>query len=218
MVDDVQPGTQSSNPALLGVLGGRLMFAATWTGSVKATGRELYATVRTTSDFDGEGRADLVVYRPGAGQWWINRSASNFATSTMVQWGVQAAGDVPAPADFDGDGKADPTVFRPQSGGSAFWFIRRSIANYADFFGAVGATGDAGCLALRRRPSSPIPRYRPSTRQWFILRSSTGYADSLMFHWGAAGDIPVPADYDGDRRTDVAIHRPSTGQWFIRGS
>nr|MBA2737483.1 VCBS repeat-containing protein [Pyrinomonadaceae bacterium] len=32
--------------------------------------------------------------------------------------------------------------------------------------------------------------------------------------WGAAGDFPVPADYDGDFRADVAVFRPSTGQWF----
>ena len=33
--------------------------------------------------------------------------------------------------------------------------------------------------------------------------------------WGASGDLPVAADYDGDRRTDIAIYRPSTGRWHV---
>jgi hypothetical protein len=34
-------------------------------------------------------------------------------------------------------------------------------------------------------------------------------------HWGEAGDKPVPGDYDGDGKTDFAIWRPSTGDWWI---
>ena len=33
--------------------------------------------------------------------------------------------------------------------------------------------------------------------------------------FGNPGDKPVQGDYTGDGKTDVAIWRPSTGEWFI---
>jgi hypothetical protein len=35
---------------------------------------------------------------------------------------------------------------------------------------------------------------------------------------GTATDIPVPADYNGDGKTDYGIWRPSTGEWMVNGT
>ena len=85
-----------------------------------------------------------------------------------------------------------------------------------------------------------IAVFRPSTGEWFVLRSSSltlltlvwgGRTDipaqgdydgdctiEVTLVWGGGADIPVPADFDGDSKADVAIFRPSTGEWFIRQS
>jgi hypothetical protein len=72
------------------------------------------------ADYDGDGRADVAVFRPSTGRWYIlNRLAGTYVTR---DWGL--AGDIPVAADFDGDGKADVAVFRPALGR---WFVTSSV-------------------------------------------------------------------------------------------
>jgi hypothetical protein len=49
-----------------------------------------------------------------------------------------------------------------------------------------------------------------TSSQWWVAGGQGGVVD-----WGRSGDVPVPADYDGDSLTDVAIWRPSDGNWWI---
>ena len=34
--------------------------------------------------------------------------------------------------------------------------------------------------------------------------------------FGDPSDIPMPGDYNGDGVTDIAVYRPTSGQWFVR--
>jgi hypothetical protein len=36
--------------------------------------------------------------------------------------------------------------------------------------------------------------------------------------WGWNATVPVPGDYDGDRRNDLAVYHPATATWYIRKS
>ncbi|GBL36375.1 hypothetical protein EMGBD1_00620 [Anaerolineaceae bacterium] len=39
-----------------------------------------------------------------------------------------------------------------------------------------------------------------------------------IVNWGEGGgvDIPVPGDYDGDRRADLAVYQPTRALWAVR--
>lgn len=58
--------------------------------------------------------------------------------------------------------------------------------------------------------------FRPSTGDWYVLKSST--STTVVYQFGVNGDIPIDADYDGDGVTDLAIFRPSAGQWWFKRS
>ncbi|HEY0427678.1 MAG TPA: hypothetical protein VGC76_07835 [Pyrinomonadaceae bacterium] len=58
--------------------------------------------------------------------------------------------------------------------------------------------------------------FRPSTGEWFVLRSEDGSYYSFPF--GLSTDLPSPGDYDNDGKYDAAVYRPSNGTWYVERS
>jgi len=52
------------------------------------------------------------------------------------------------------------------------------------------------------------------------LRQTAKIRPRIKFHLflpGYSGDLPVPEDYDGDGSDDIAVFRPSSALWIVRG-
>ena len=173
----------------------------------------------TDFDFDGDSRADVAVFRPANGNWYILPSQSG----SFYGFPFGQSGDLIAPADYDGDGRADVAVFRgavPGAGNFAYFYILNSSDNS---FRPVqfGATGDVpvsgdwdgdgiGDLAVYRDGS------QTGGQSYFYYRpSSQPTINYQTLPLGVTGDKPLRGDFDGDGRLDAAVFRPSTSTWYI---
>ena len=154
-------------------------------------------------DFDADGKADVSVFRPLNGAWYLLNSSSGFAA---LQFG--GATDKLTPADFDGDGKTDIAIFRDGN-----WFLQRSRDGFLGI--GFGLSTDVPMPAdFDGDGKSEIAVFRPSDGGWYIYNLVNNQFNGIQF--GQAGDIPVAGDYDGDGKADVAVFR--SGTWYVQKS
>lgn len=214
-VDTVDTGTPATAPDFIQDLPFKLA------GTMMAGGNPIFPKAREF-DFDNDGRSDPAVVRSagatGESTWYILSNGTLKAVPFGL--GVGVGGDVAVPSDYDGDGLTDVAVWRP--GAAGFYYIIYSNTNT---FGSLqfGKTGDDPRLVgdYDGDGKDDPAVYRDGSLMsgqsfFFYFPSSVGgnpSTDFVSVPWGATGDIPVPGDFDGDRKFDFHVARASGGNY-----
>lgn len=177
----------------------------------------------TPGDYDGDGRGDISMWRDSNGTWFRLNSSDN--TFFVFQFG--STGDEPVARDYDGDGRTDLATIR-RINGTMVWYIFQTTTNgfYGIPFGRdidYAAPGDYDGdgrfdLAIQRVGATPTA----PAQFWIVYTSAPGLLQVIP--WGLSNNLPVPGDYDGDGRTDVAVVNEGTTPnsdliwWVLRSS
>jgi Metallo-peptidase family M12B Reprolysin-like/Putative Ig domain/FG-GAP-like repeat len=162
-----------------------------------------------SGDFDGDGRTDYAVFRPLSGKFLHIKSSDG---ETRVSTVFGQLNDLPVPCDYDGDGETEFAVVRRRDVTKAVWIIRnadgsldqKNFSSINDYF-IPGDYLDTG--------SCQRARYRAKVGKWYVDGAPT-------VTFGGPGNIPAPADYDGDGDVDLMLGAINNEllEWSLRDS
>jgi hypothetical protein len=205
-----------------------------WDGT--GSGKDIVAGFGTTGDkpvvgdWNGDGRSEIAVFRPSTGQWIVDLNGNYAWDGTGTGQDITASlgqnGDIPVAGDWKGvaftrTGKDKIGVFR-----NGFWILDANgnymwdgTGSYRDVVAGFGQAGDIPVVACWGGDGNgdKIGVFRNG---FWILDLSGNYQwdgtpTDIVAGFGAAGDVPVPKDWNGDGKPEIAVFRPSTGQWII---
>ena len=166
-------------------------------------------------DYDGDGVADLAVYRPSTGVWYVLTSGSSYDPSTAMTITLGAGTDIPGAGRLRR--RRHDRLRRCITRRPRIWTVLSSSSAGPGVHVPVGLDRRrAGARRLRwRRPRSTSRCTGRPPACGSSASPRPAAPRSLSCQLGLGTDMPVPGDYDGDGMTDLAVYRPATGEWFV---
>ena len=161
------------------------------------------------ADYDGDGTADIAVFRRTTGTWLVK-------DQLVAQWGI--TGDVPVTLDRDGDGRVELGVYRLSS---ATWYFNNLATHRDERIKQFRVTGEVPIgrgIAQQQRVAAradtdfdsdgrdDVMVYRRSAETWFMRHSDRPSHEEVVWPGGRLYSDPVwplSGDFNGDGLFDV---------------
>jgi hypothetical protein len=172
-------------------------------------------------DCDGDRLADTVYYNESNG-FYCNFSSIQYPGYTFGPMAFYRTDFLPLAGDFDGDGLIDLALYNDAGG----WRFSLSSRGYADEGGETLNSGDfklpdtgAVTADFDGDARADLALYSAGGG-WCFKLSTHGFVGQVGAETFNASDFklpvttPVAADFDGDRRADLALYHQTDGWYF----
>ena len=198
------------------------------------------ADVALAFDYNGDGKEDLFLYRPGSGAAYVGRSNGDGSFTPVYAQSTGIAGyDLSQPVDrviafdYNGDGRSDLFLYRP-GGGSAYVGRSNGDGSFSPVYGQVGIAGyDLASTADRVLAldydgdgKDDLFLYRPGGGAAYVAHSNGdgtftqvyGQSGIAGYDLQSAADRVLVFDYNGDGKDDLLLYRPGSGAIYVARS
>lgn len=187
-------------------------------------------------DYNGDGKDDLMCYRPGSKTVYISKSNGDGTFTTVYSsntgisgYDFSSSNDRAITLDYNGDGKDDLMCFRP---GSNTVYVLKSngdgtftttySSNTAGIGGYSLASKDDRIISFDYNGDGKddLMCYRPGSKYVWILKSNgTGTFNAVSsssnglsgYTFANNSDRAIALDYNGDKYDDILCFRPGYG-------
>lgn len=167
-----------------------------------------YGYYPVPGDYNGDGTAELGVYRAASGGWYWKGVGSGDVVM-LGNWG--GADYRPVQGDFDGDGRQDFILYNEAAGR---WYALLSGYGYQGVMVEFGGPGYAAVHGDFDGDGRADPAlYNAGAGTWHGLLSSLGYK-YIQGQFGGAEYAGLAGDFDGDGRSELCLYHAS-GRWYI---
>ena len=179
-------------------------------------------------DINGDGFADVIWYdqsKAGSTSVYAWIGSASGAYSIVALRSYPAGWNIVGVADANGDGRADIFWHNPTTGALEYWLMNgasityggsRSVSNIYRVAAIGDFTGDGRADIVWANTAK--------TELWMWVQSDTGnYAVYRLNHPGypTGWDVVGTGDVNGDGRSDIFWHNPTTGAleyWLMNGA
>ncbi len=164
-------------------------------------------------DYNGDGRADLAIWRPQTRDWQLKLSTGGGFTSQIWTGAWASDGPVHVGA-FNGAGKSDLLMWR-QAGRD--WTVNLSTGSGFTFQVWRGAAGSDGPIHLgdfNGDRKTDVMVWRTAAGHWGV-NLSTGSGFDVRTWSGLAGGPVHVGDFNGDGKTDALVWQRTTRWWTV---